>query len=116
MYLLTGATGYVGGRLLRRLERDRLPVRCLCRNPETLRGRVAPGTELVRGDLLQPASLGPAFRGVATAFYLVHSMQAGVEFEARERAAAVNFAQAAHRLPGRPGARQRALASYAQPG
>jgi uncharacterized protein YbjT (DUF2867 family) len=95
MYLLTGATGYVGGRLLRRLERDRLPVRCLCRNPETLRGRVAPGTELVRGDLLQPASLVPAFRGVETAFYLVHSMQAGVEFEARERAAAVNFALAA---------------------
>jgi uncharacterized protein YbjT (DUF2867 family) len=95
MHLLTGATGYVGGRLLRRLERDRLPVRCLCRNPETLRWRVAPGTELVRGDLLQPASLGPAFCGVDTAFYLVHSMQAGAEFEAQEREAAVNFARAA---------------------
>jgi uncharacterized protein YbjT (DUF2867 family) len=95
MYLLTGATGYVGGRLLRRLERDRLPVRCLCRNPEALRWRVAPGTELVRGDLLQPASLGPAFRGVATAFYLVHSMQAGDEFQAQERQAAANFALAA---------------------
>jgi uncharacterized protein YbjT (DUF2867 family) len=95
MYLLTGATGYVGGRLLRRLERDRLPVRCLCRNPEALRWRVAPGTELVRGDLLQPASLGPAFCGVATAFYLVHSMQAGDEFQAQERQAAANFALAA---------------------
>ena len=95
MHLLTGGTGYVGGRLLRRLEHDRLPVRCLCRNPETLRWRVAPGTELVRGDLLQPASLGPAFRGVTTAFYLVHSMQAGEQFEAQERQAAANFALAA---------------------
>jgi len=67
----------------------------LCRNPEALRGRVAPGTELVRGDLLQPASLGAAFSGVKTAFYLVHSMQAGPEFEAQERDAAVNFARAA---------------------
>ncbi len=57
MLLLTGATGYVGGRLLRRLEEEGLPVRCLCRDPEALRWRVAPGTELVRGDLLQPASL-----------------------------------------------------------
>jgi uncharacterized protein YbjT (DUF2867 family) len=60
MHLLTGGTGYVGGRLLRRLEQDGLSVRCLCRNPEALRWRVAPGTELVRGDLLQPASLAPA--------------------------------------------------------
>ncbi|RPI08496.1 MAG: SDR family oxidoreductase, partial [Acidobacteriales bacterium] len=95
MHLLTGATGYVGGRLLRRLEQDGLPVRCLCRNPETLRWRVAPGTELVRGDLLQPASLGAAFSGVDTAFYLVHSMHAGREFETQERESAANFALAA---------------------
>lgn len=95
MYLLTGATGYVGGRLLRRLEQDRLAVRCLCRNPEALRWRVAPGTELVRGDLLQPASLPAAFSDVDTAFYLVHSMHAGPEFEAQERRAAANFALAA---------------------
>jgi uncharacterized protein YbjT (DUF2867 family) len=95
MYLLTGGTGYVGGRLLRRLERDRAPVRCLCRDPEALRWRVAPGTEVVRADLLQPASLGAAFGGVDTAFYLVHSMHAGPEFEAQEREAATNFARAA---------------------
>ena len=93
--LLTGATGYVGGRLLRRLEHDGLIVRCLCRNPEALRGRAATGTELVRGDLLRPASLAAAFSGVETAFYLVHSMQSGAEFEAQEREAATNFALAA---------------------
>jgi uncharacterized protein YbjT (DUF2867 family) len=95
MLLLTGATGYVGGRLLGRLERDGVPVRCLCRNPETLGRCAAPGTERIRGDLLQPASLGAAFAGVDTAFYLVHSMRAGPEFEARECEAAQNFAQAA---------------------
>jgi uncharacterized protein YbjT (DUF2867 family) len=95
MILLTGATGYVGGRLLRRLERQGTAVRCLCRAPETLSGRTAPGTEIVPGDLLQPASLGPAFAGVETAFYLVHAMQAGAEFEERERQAATNFARAA---------------------
>jgi len=95
MHLLTGATGYIGGRLLRRFERNGPAVRCLCRNPESLGWRVAPGTELVRGDLLDPASLGAAFSGVDTAFYLVHSMNSGEEFEAEERAAASNFAQAA---------------------
>jgi uncharacterized protein YbjT (DUF2867 family) len=95
MHLLTGATGYMGGRLLRRLEQDRLPVRCLCRNPEALRWRVAPGTEVAQGDLLQPASLGAAFLQVDTAFYLVHSMQSGAAFEDQERRSATNFAAAA---------------------
>src|SRR5579864_3449388 len=97
MHLLTGATGYVGGRLLRRLEREGSAVRCLCRNPEALVWRVAPGSEVVQGDLLQPASLGNAFCGVDTAFYLVHSMNSGEGFEAEERRAAHNFAAAARR-------------------
>ncbi len=95
MLLLTGATGYIGGRLLRRLQRDGLAVRCLCRNPEALGWRTAPGTELVQGDLLQPASLANAFAGVETALYLVHSMKAGERFEAEESASASNFARAA---------------------
>jgi uncharacterized protein YbjT (DUF2867 family) len=97
MHLLTGATGYIGGRLLKRLERDGSAVRCLCRHPETLGWRVAPGTEVVQGDLLQPASLDAAFSGVDTAFYLVHSMNSGEEFEAEERIAAHNFAVAARK-------------------
>jgi uncharacterized protein YbjT (DUF2867 family) len=95
MILLTGATGYVGGRLLRRLEQDGLPVRCLCRNPEALRWRVSPGTELVQGDLRRAESLEAVFSGVETAFYLVHAMHAGREFEAEERRVARNFARAA---------------------
>jgi len=95
MHLLTGATGYIGGRLLRRLQRDGLAVRCLCRNPEALGWRAAPGTELVRGDMLQPASLGTAFSRVDTAFYLLHSMKSGDRFERDERTAASNFAIAA---------------------
>jgi len=97
MHLLTGATGYIGGRLLRRLERDGSAVRCLCRNPEALAWRMAPGTEVVQGDLLQPASLDVAFSGVDTVFYLVHSMNSGEEFEAEERRAAHNFAVAARK-------------------
>ncbi|MDP8980088.1 MAG: SDR family oxidoreductase [Acidobacteriota bacterium] len=95
MHLLTGATGYIGGRLLRRLQADGVAVRCLCRNPEALGWRLAPGTELVQGDLLDPASLDAAFAGVDTAFYLVHSMNGSLEFETEEHEAALNFALAA---------------------
>jgi uncharacterized protein YbjT (DUF2867 family) len=95
MHLLTGATGYVGGRLLGRLQREGLPVRCLCRNPEALSWRVTPGVELVQGDLLKAQSLVKAFSGVDTAYYLVHSMQDGGAFESRENQAAENFALAA---------------------
>ena len=121
-FLLTGATGYIGGRLLRALERQSIAVRCLCRNPEVLRGRVAPGTQVVPGDLLHPASLGPAFAGVETAFYLVHAMRSGREFERLESEAARNFARAAraagvrpHRLSRRAGTRERPLTSHAEP-
>src|ERR1700753_3453316 len=95
MVLLTGATGYIGGRLLKALERQSIAVRCLCRNPEALRGRVAAGTQVVAGDMLQGASLCPALAGVDTAFYLVHAMRSGREFERLESEAARNFARAA---------------------
>ncbi|MDF1799282.1 MAG: SDR family oxidoreductase [Planctomycetota bacterium] len=93
--LLTGATGYVGGRLMRRLELRGVRLRCLARRPEALAGKVAPETEVVAGDLLEPASLDEALEGVDLAFYLVHSMGAGEGFEARDAEAARNFAQAA---------------------
>jgi len=81
--------------LLGRLKPEGLPVRCLCRNPEAMRWRVTSGVELVQGDLHQPESLGQTFSGVDTAYYLVHSMQGGGEFESRENQAAENFALAA---------------------
>jgi uncharacterized protein YbjT (DUF2867 family) len=93
--LLTGATGYVGGRLLGRLEREQHPVRCLTRRPHALAQRVAGTTEVVPGDLLAPESLSPAMREVRTAYYLVHSMDALESFEELDRRAATNFATAA---------------------
>src|SRR5574339_381400 len=87
--LITGATGYVGGRLLRSLEARRLPVRCLARRPEYLATRVAPGTEVVAGDCLQPDTLDAALQGIETAFYLVHSMGSTGNFEEEDRMAAL---------------------------
>jgi uncharacterized protein YbjT (DUF2867 family) len=93
--LLTGATGYVGGRLLRRLEREHRSVRCLTRRPSALAQRVARTTEIVAADLLAPESLSSAMREVRTAYYLVHSMDAPEGFEELDRRAATNFAEAA---------------------
>ncbi len=93
--LLTGATGYVGGRLLPLLVADGWRVRCLARQPEHLLPRVPAGVELVQGDLLDAASLSLAMQGVEAAFYLVHSMGATGDFEKQDRLAAENFAAAA---------------------
>jgi uncharacterized protein YbjT (DUF2867 family) len=92
--LLTGASGYVGGRLLPRLLAMGLRVRCLARRPEFLRDRAAPA-EVVAGDVLDRDSLEPALAGVDTAYYLVHSMASGADFEAQESTGARNFAAAA---------------------
>src|ERR1700730_10162445 len=92
LVLLTGATGYIGGRLLKALERAGTRVRCLARRPKFLEPRVAPGTEVVKGDCLDPSSLLPALAGVHTAFYLVHSMGSTGKFEEEDRRAARNFA------------------------
>lgn len=93
--LLTGATGYIGGRLLRILQEDGFQVRCLARDPTRLSGRALPATEVVKGDVLDPQSLYQALKGVDTAYYLIHSMGSGGSFEATDRQAALNFARAA---------------------
>jgi uncharacterized protein YbjT (DUF2867 family) len=95
MILVTGATGYVGGRLVAALERQGLPVRCLARRPEHLRARVGSTTEIVQGDVLDRGSLAAALAGVEVAYYLVHSMGAE-DFEADDRRGAENFGAAAH--------------------
>lgn len=94
---MTGATGYVGGRLLRRLEALGLPVRCMARHPEHLEGKAAPASELVRADVLEPDTLDPALAEIDTAYYLVHSMGVGEAFEERDRTGARHFADAARR-------------------
>ena len=93
--LLTGATGYVGGRLRRALEDRGVPVRCLARTPERLTGQVAATTEVTGGDVLNPEDLDRAMRGVHTAYYLVHSMGGPNDFLETDRRAARGFARAA---------------------
>ncbi len=95
LILLTGATGYVGGRLLTILQDRGLNVRCLCRRPEVLDDRAGPNTEIVSGDVMNRESLAAALVGVETAYYLVHSMGADRDFEQEDRVAATNFGQAA---------------------
>ncbi len=93
--LLTGATGYVGGRLLPRLEQAGHRVRCLARRPEFLRSHVAAGTEVVAGDVSDRESLSAAMAGMEVAYYLVHAMGSAGAFESQDRHAAGQFAQAA---------------------
>ena len=93
--LLTGATGYIGGRLLKLLEAEGHPVRCLTRRPEFLHGRIASGSEVVAGDVLDANSLEQAMDGVYAAYYLVHSMGAAHGFEETDRQAAEKFGRAA---------------------
>ncbi len=95
LILVTGATGYIGGRLVKTLEKTTHRLRCLARRPQFLLPRVAPTTEVVRGDVLEPASLTEAMRGVHTAYYLVHSMGSTAAFAAADRQAAQSFATAA---------------------
>lgn len=85
----------MGGRLIPLLEQGGYRLRCLGRRPDHLASRVQQSTEIVQGDVLVPESLCGALDGVDTAFYLVHSMGTGQDFEQEDRQAAENFARAA---------------------
>jgi len=90
--LITGASGFIGSRLTKALLAEGADLRCLLRRPSPLPA----GAESAIGDLLKPDSLPAAMEGIDTAYYLVHSMAGGrAGFEARDRAAAVNFTKAA---------------------
>jgi uncharacterized protein YbjT (DUF2867 family) len=95
--LLTGASGYVGGRLLARLRQQGVAVRCLARRPDSLDRHAGRDVEVVQGDLLDPGSLGPAFAGIEMAYYLVHSMGSGPGYAELDRQAADAFGAAARR-------------------
>jgi len=97
--LVTGATGYVGGRLIERLRAEGRPVRAMARRPDRLAG--LDGVEPVAADVLADRGLREALDGIATAYYLIHSMEparpasSNGGFGARDRTAARNFARAA---------------------
>lgn len=94
LILLTGGTGYVGGRLLSVLAGQGRRVRCLARKPSHMR-RPAGDVEVVGGDVFHRESLDTAMQGVDTAYYLVHSLSGSGSFEAADVSAARNFGEAA---------------------
>ncbi len=96
LVLVTGATGYIGGRLVPRLLQAGYRVRCFVRDPERLQGRPwLDQVEVVAGDVLQAETLTPAMTGVSAAYYLIHSMAGGQGFHERDLIAARNFGAAA---------------------
>jgi uncharacterized protein YbjT (DUF2867 family) len=99
LILVTGATGYIGGRLIPRLLEAGHQIRCLVRNPDRLKGRPwESGVEIVTGDVLDPESLELALAGVDDAYYLVHSLASGSDFHDRDMIAATNFGNAAKKM------------------
>ncbi|MFG3497097.1 SDR family oxidoreductase [Streptomyces sp. NPDC047928] len=91
--LVTGATGYIGGRLVPELLDAGHRVRCLARSPEKLRDHPWAGrVEIVRGDVTDAESVRAAMRGADVAYYLVHALGTGSRFEDTDRTAATIFA------------------------
>ena len=97
--LVTGATGYIGGRLIPRLLEQGHTIRAMVRDPRRLGGRPwQHQVEIVRGDLLEPDEIKSALAGVDAAYYLVHSMYAPGSFVDLDRRATENFIRAAKHI------------------
>src|SRR5512133_871458 len=91
--LISGATGFIGRLLTRRLLNEGYEVRCLVRRENCA---LPEGAEAVHGDMLLPLTLKRSLEGIDTAYYLVHAMSGGrAGFERRDREAAENFVAAA---------------------
>jgi uncharacterized protein YbjT (DUF2867 family) len=94
--VVTGATGYIGGRLVPRLIAEGYDVRVIARDPSRLEGRDwFEQVEIFQGDALDPESLKPALEGAFAAYYLIHSMMSGSDFHERDKRAARGFSTAA---------------------
>ncbi|WP_351236868.1 SDR family oxidoreductase [Streptomyces sp. NPDC002133] len=95
--LVTGASGYIGGRLVPELLKVGHRVRCLARNPRKLRDHPWAGrAQVVEGDVTDAGSVAEALRGIDVAYYLVHALGTGSGFEETDRRAAGTFAEQAH--------------------
>jgi uncharacterized protein YbjT (DUF2867 family) len=93
--LITGATGYIGRRLKERLlKRADLSIRLLVRNRKKVRSSVVNKVEIVEGDTFNREALLQALKGIDVAYYLIHSMGSGKDFEDRDRRSAENFRDA----------------------
>jgi len=121
--LVTGATGYIGGRLIPRLLQKGHSVRVMVRDSFRIQDRSwVDDVEIVQADLLAPESLAGAFDGIEAAYYLVHSMQVGDDFDQRDREAAENFCRHAGSvdhvvylgglLPRRRGKKERSVSKH----
>ncbi|MBN2367359.1 MAG: SDR family oxidoreductase [Calditrichaeota bacterium] len=93
--LVAGASGYIGGRLVPILLKEKYSVRCLARTPEKLKARNWPSVEIIEGDVLNPVTLETALKGIDIAYYLIHSMGNQKNFEETDARGARNFAVAA---------------------
>jgi len=91
--LVTGASGFVGGNLVPALVEAGHEVVAMTRDAGSY--DAAEGVDVVEGDLLDPSTLPGVFDGIDAAYYLVHSLQTGEDFEQRDREAATNFTAAA---------------------
>ncbi|GAA2347254.1 SDR family oxidoreductase [Streptomyces cuspidosporus] len=96
--LVTGASGYIGGRLVPELLDAGYRVRCLVRTPRKLRDQPWAGrVEVVRGDVTDAGSVAAAMEGMDVAYYLVHALGTGRDFERTDREAARIFGERARR-------------------
>lgn len=94
--LVTGATGYIGGRLVPLLQEAGHSVRVLVREPRKLARRHWAGVEVVKGDVLEPETIKAALSGIDVAYYLIHSLTTpGLDFSTLDNIAATNFARIA---------------------
>lgn len=96
--LVTGATGYIGGRLVQSLLESRYAVRVMVRDPDRLQGRSwIEHVEVIRGDVFIPQTLIDAMQGITVGYYLIHSMSSSDDFHERDLVAAKNFGLAAEK-------------------
>ena len=95
LVLVTGATGYIGGRMIRPLAAAGYRVRAAGRQPDVVAARFGDAAEAVRFDSADPSTYAAALAGVDTAFYLIHSLGTTRQYAERDRAGAHEFAAAA---------------------